>query len=62
MDDWEDFSDWQIRMTLIMRLLEIKPANTRYDTIINIADEYFTYIKLGGHPADIIEFKIAKKK
>ena len=62
MDDWEYMGDVGIRMTLIMRLLEIKPSNTRYDNIINIADQYYTYIKLGGQPAEIINFTLHEKK
>lgn len=61
MDEWFGLSDWEIRMTLVMKLLEIKPINTRYDTIINIADEYFKYIKLGSNPGDIVELRTIKK-
>ena len=47
MSEYSYMEDWEIRMTLIMALVEIKPNNTRFDTILNIADSYYTYIKTG---------------
>lgn len=57
----EDMAEWDdvtIRLFLIGLLVEKKPSNTRYDTIINMADEYFHYIKTGYESAEIIKLEI----